>query len=383
MSLPPQSQRRRLQGFLTDLAGSIEDLMSSGLSTASAATLERLDVGFREASQQRLMRVGSTLRIVNEEIRRYLDEDSSFSSRRLAFFLNRAWLLSRSLARALADADESAWQGLLLTPAPRPLPAFTAIALGVAKKVAVNVFCAFDFRLRILELEASAEPDLLPVDSDALHTMPLVWSAIFPVKNPEIPAEAYLQLQQPQKFYPGMLLKKPVRIEGGAISRGSGSPRLLLGPDSQVKEADLAVANLDHFCSWDRAATGQRLRNHRASPLDLDVELEEEIVLHDWRLGKREPERLGDRHVYPLTAAGVEYSAVVTDGVEGEALNDTLARLHRQPERSPLFALLHCELGRLIVRPLSLLGGKWPIHLALSDSKVGTQELLKMFKFTN
>jgi hypothetical protein len=381
MSLPPQDQHHRLQRFLTDLAGGIEDLMSSGLATASAATLERLDVGFREASQQRLMRVGSTLRIVNEEIRRYLDEDSSFSTRRLAFFLNRAWLLCRGLARALAEADEAAWQGLLLTPAPRQLPAFTAIALGVAKKVAANVFCAFDFRLRILELEAPAEPGTLPADSDA-HTMPLVWSAIFPVKNPAVPAEAYLQLQQPQKFYPGLLLKKPVRIEGASISCTSGSPRLVLGPDSTVKEAEVSVTDLDRFCSWDRGTTGQRLRSHQASPLDLDIELEEEIVLHDWRLGKRERERLGDRHVYPLTAGGVDYAAVVTDGVEGEALGATLEQLRRKPESSPLFALLHCELGRLVVRPLSLLGGQWPTHLMLSTSKVGTQELLKMFKFT-
>jgi hypothetical protein len=187
------------------------------------------------------------------------------------------------------------------------------------------------------------------------------------------------QLDQPQKFRPSLLLSTPVRISGAAISFGNGPARLVLAPESRVEKV-ARDPELQRFCTWDRAAAAERLRSHEASPLDLDVELEEEIVLQGWSLGQREPEQLGERHVYPLTAGGVEYTAVVSDGAEGEALGKALERLRHESAPPPLFALLHCELGRLIVRPLSLLDGGWPTHLMLGKSRSGARALYSALK---
>ncbi len=366
--------------------------MATGLTTASEGTLEKLEVGFRAASQQRLLRLGSTLRIANEEIRRYLGEDASFSRRRLAFFLNRAWLLSGSMARALEAGDEEGWRRLLGTPVTRPVPALTVIALGVAKKVVAGVFCAFDFRLRVLEVaepaDGEAEAGEAEHRSQVQPGQPLVWSAIFPIKNLSIPPEAYLHLHQPQKFRTGLLLTSAVRVEGAAVSFGQGAPRLLLGRDSTVEEVaggeppNTAPESAWGSAGFDLAALRERLQAREPGPLDLDVELQEEVVVRDWRLGEREPKRLGERHVYPLESGGLELAAVVAGGVEGEALGAALEDLRRRREPPPLYGLLHYEHCRLAFQPLSRLDGDWPGHLMLSGNKVGTRELLKALDFT-
>ena len=371
------------------MAAGVEDLLATGLTTASKGTLDKLEVGFRAASQQRLLRLGSTLRIANEEIRRYLGEDENFSRRRLAFFLNRAWLLCRSMARALEAGDEEGWRRLLGTPVTRPVPTLTVMALGVAKKVVAGVFCAFDFRLRVLDV-AEAEGGEAEDRSQIQPGRPLVWSAIFPIKNPAIPAEAYLNLHQPQKFQPGLLLTSTVRVEAAAVTFGQGVPRLVLGRDSKVEEAaaaegesrDAAPTSGMAAGGFDSAALRERLLAHEPGPLDLDVELQEEVVVRDWRLGEREAKRLGERHVHPLESGGLELAAVVADGVEGEALGAALEDLRERAEPSPLYGLLHYELCRLVFQPLSLLDGDWPTHLMLSDNKVGTRELLKSLDFT-
>ncbi len=369
------------------MAAGVEDLLATGLTTASKSTLDKLEVGFRAASQQRLLRLGSTLRIANEEIRRYLGESADFSRRRLAFFLNRAWLLCGGMARALQAGDEEGWRRLLRTPVTRPVPPLTVMALGVAKKVVTGVFCAFDFRLRILGV-ADSEAGEAEDRSQLQPGQPLVWSAIFPIKNPAIPAEAYLNLHQPQKFQPGLLLTSTVRIEAAAVSFGQGVPRLVLGRDSTVEEvaaedpAGAAPEPVIESWDFDPAALHERLLAHEPGPLDLDVELQEEMVVRDWRLGKREPKRLGERHVHPLASGGLELAAVVAGGVEGEALGAALEDLRRQHEPPPLYGLLHYEHCRLVFQPLSRLDGDWPVHLMLSDNKVGTRELLRSLDFT-
>ena len=66
---------------------------------------ERLDVSFKEASRMKLLRLGSTLRIANEEIVRFTGGSAQFSARRLAFFLGRAWLLASAMRRAGCKAQ--------------------------------------------------------------------------------------------------------------------------------------------------------------------------------------------------------------------------------------------------------------------------------------
>src|SRR5436305_13560288 len=111
-----QADARKLAPLLDELARAVEDLLLSGLTTASEATRRRLEVSFQEASRMRLLRLGSTLRQANEELGKFVAQKEGFSRRRLCFFLNRAWLLTHGLARALREADEKEFDRLLRTP---------------------------------------------------------------------------------------------------------------------------------------------------------------------------------------------------------------------------------------------------------------------------
>ena len=76
----------------------------------------------QEAARFRLLRLGSTLRGADEELGRFTRQDPAFSRRRLSFFLNRAWLLSRGIAHALHAADETEYDRLAWSP-PHPAAA--------------------------------------------------------------------------------------------------------------------------------------------------------------------------------------------------------------------------------------------------------------------
>ncbi len=96
--------RAGLLPMLGELASTVESLIATGLSTASAATRQKLDVSFKEASRRKLLRLGASLRYVNEELGRFLADASAFSGKRFAFFLHRSWLMARGLHEAIRDS---------------------------------------------------------------------------------------------------------------------------------------------------------------------------------------------------------------------------------------------------------------------------------------
>src|ERR1700735_5377128 len=96
-----QVDRKKLTPLLEDLTTAIEDLLLTGLTTASEATRNTLNVSFQESSRLGLLRLGGTLRVACEELSRYTRNNAEFSSKRFSFFLNRAWLLSRGLSMAV------------------------------------------------------------------------------------------------------------------------------------------------------------------------------------------------------------------------------------------------------------------------------------------
>src|SRR5262245_13865525 len=138
-----EADRKKLPNLLEQLRSAVEELLLSGLTTASDATRKILQIVFQEASRMRLLRLGSTLRAANDELGRFTRNESDFSRRRLIFFLNRAWLLSQGLARALSENDDAGLERLLWTPASVPVDRLDVVVLGVGKKVAAGAFVAF------------------------------------------------------------------------------------------------------------------------------------------------------------------------------------------------------------------------------------------------
>src|SRR5438067_5834524 len=217
--LPPPTERPRLTALLAQLGAAVEELLLSGLTTASDATRQTLSAAMQEAARFRLLRLGSTLRTATEELTRFTAHDAAFSRTRLTFFLSRAWLLSRGLAHALQTADEKEYDRLTWSPPTQPLPKVEVVCVGAAKKVAAGAFVAFEFRFR-------AVADAAPVTAGQR----LAWSVVFPLKpGLEIPPEGFLHLPQKQKFTPFILLeRKSVMIERANIVSEESGGRLSL-----------------------------------------------------------------------------------------------------------------------------------------------------------
>ena len=366
------ADKPKLVLLLDELARAVEDLLLSGLTTASEATRQTLNVSFQEASRLRLLRLGSTLRVANEELGRFTRNEPAFSRKRLSFFLNRAWLLSHGLARALRQGDDKEVDRLLWVPANQPVNRLEVVTLGVAKKVVTGAFCAFEFRLRLLQASEG-------IDAGRR----LVWSCIFPTKpGVDIPPESFLQLAQKQKFKPTVFLEgKRVIIDRAAVALDEfGGGRISLGEQSTVT-VGRAFAGWNQFRTWDVPAALERIRSHQPGPLDLEVEMQEEIVLDDWQIGEPDEGEEGQT-IYPVTCGSVPFDAVVSPGIEGKVLRQGLEGLRKKKQRPPLFGLLHYEQCRLILQPLSLLGKNGPESLTLSRDQVDRKALLKALNFS-
>jgi hypothetical protein len=335
-------------GVLADLGRTVEDLLRTGLTSATKSTREKLDASFKEASRRKLLRLGAALRYVNEEIGRFLADDGSFSARRFAFFLHRSWLLARGIARGIRDGDAKRLGSLVAGggAAPVVVPWIEVVTLGALKRTLVNA-ATFDFRLRIV---AASDTSLVG--------RPLVYSLVFPRKKDagDLPAEAYLHLPQPQRFVPKVLTDgMRVRVTEIAIAGEGASARLVAGPKTTMTQAG-EQGSWRELYTFDARAALARARAVTPGPLDLAVELQEEVFVRGATISD-EPIHAGDgKRTFSLIAeSGLALDAAIPDGAEGEALLGRLREGLRAKARPILYGLVHYELGRLVMLPLSLM----------------------------
>lgn len=369
-----QVDKKKLAPLLEELSKAIEDLVLTGLTTASDATRQTLNVSFQEASRLGLLRLGGTLRVACEELTRYTKNQEDFSRQRFTFFLNRAWLISRGLSIALKDNNAAEFERLSWTPSATPVGRLEVVCLGVSKKVVPNTFCAFDFRLRVLDSDTAD----IPVGHK------LIWSTVFPIRpDSAVPAEGYLHLPQKQKFKAIQFMQgKRVIITGAAVAmEKNGTARLTLLEKSVVAQGDKFEDWEQYTTSWEPIAALERLQSHPPGPLDLDIELQEEIVLQDWKIDLPIEDGKDLKHTYPITYKNVVFRAVVSKGPDGVELDETLHRLLVAKVPPPMFALLHYERCRLTLQPLSVFGSKGPEYMNISDKNVDPASLLKVLKF--
>jgi hypothetical protein len=366
------ADRKRLLPLLEQLGGAVEDLLLSGLTTASDATRQTLNIAFQEAARMRLLKLGSTLRIASEELGRFTRNEADFSRQRLSFFLNRAWLLGQGLARALRENDEAAFDRLLWVPADRAVDRLEVVTVGVGKKVIRGAACTFEFRLRLVSPAA-----------DRPAGTPLRWSCVFPVKpGTNIPAEAYLHLPQKQKFKAAEFLDGTVMtIQHAALALDDVGGRINLGERSTVTAGD-EFEDWASLQTWNPQAALARIQKHQVGPFDLDIEMQEEVMLKEWQLGAPAPRDDG-RTAFPVTTSGVVFDAMVSPGEEGAALLKALGEFGKKKRRPPLFGLMHYERCRLVLQPLTTFGKDGPKHLMISGEKLNRAELLKALNLTS
>jgi hypothetical protein len=369
-----QVDRQKLAPLLEELARAIEDLLLTGLTTASDATRQTLNVSFQEASRIGLLRLGGTLRVACEELTRYTKNQEDFSRQRFAFFLNRAWLICRGLAIALKEGNDAEFERLSWTPSLTPVGQLELVCLGVSKKFVQNAFCAFDFRLRVLSSDASD----IPIGQK------LLWSYVKPVKaEATVPAEGYLHLSQKQKFKPIDFMKgRKIHVNNAGVTmEKSGTARLNLLESSKVTPGDKFDDWARYTASWDPLAALERLQSHPPGPLDLDIEMQEEIVLQGWNIDVPIEDGKDLKHTYPITYKNVVFRGVVPKGADGVELDETLHRLLTAKVPPPMFGLLHYERCRLTLQPLSIFGDNGPEYMNISDKNIDPASLLKLLRF--
>jgi hypothetical protein len=366
------SEKQQLLVLLDELGKAVEELLLAGLTAASTSTVERLDVSFKEASRMKLLRLGSTLRVANEEIARFTGGSSQFSARRLTFFLGRAWLLASAMRRALDGDDQETLGRLQSTPPSQPLEKLRFVTLGVAKRVVPGTFASFDFRLRTL---GAAGP---LADNESV-----VWSCVFPLrKDLDLPAEAFLHLPQKQKFKPSILLeKKVIEVTRCAVSLPSGgAARLTLGEASTMTACE-AFAEWPSRLGWDVGQAAERLERYRPTPIDLEIELQEEVFVSDWRPG--EPRETEDGYdLLPIETSFLPLEVRLDRGPSGVPVRGVMSKMAKKKRRPPIYGLAHYESCRIVLQPLSALGKDGIEYLTVSPDKISQAELVKAMKFT-
>lgn len=360
----------RQLALLDEVAAAIESLLLGGTTTASEATQRTLGAAFEEASRARFLRLGSTLRIVIEELKRLDSAPERFSGSRLAFFLDRAWLLARATHQALLDGDAVALQRMTALPASEAIAALEVATLGVHKRVLPGAFAAFEFRLRLTRPLTQASGELLGAGT------PLLWSLVFPLRKEQaVPPEAFLSLQQKQGFRPVDFLEKRSLAIVDAQLTSAPPYRLTLTPQTRVTLAE-AVADWNALARWDPASWLARLQAHRPDPLELAVELNCEALLSDWRIdGGFAPSPLPGREASEreaeVCAQGCRFRLRIDAGES--ALEQRLVAASGQ---CALFAHLHIEFGRQVLLPLALLDGV-PEYLTLDARKFDRAALVR------
>lgn len=355
---------------MENLAQAVEDLVVTGLTAASETTCKKIQVTFHEASRLKLLRLSATLRVIVEELNRFTSQSPLFSRKRFCFFINRAWLISHGIARALRENDEEELARLLWTPGTTPLRKIELVTLGVSKKLVPGTFCAFEFRLR-----TTKKTTHFP----AGHA--LMWSCVFPLKEQDVPPEAFLHLTQRQGFTPNVFLEgKVVQLQNLAVTQGQGGvQRVILGEKSKVTSQQ-TFTEWDTFKTWNVEDVWQRLQNYTPGPLDLEVEMQEEVMLAHLKMTD-ESER-NDQFLFHLAYENdIQLEAVVSKGPAGEVLRKKLKRIKKGASLPCIFGLMHYERCRLILQPLSFFTADGMEHLMISTDKVDRAALLRTLSF--
>jgi hypothetical protein len=367
---PPIEDPKGALALLEELSRAVEDLVRTGIPVATEATRAKIDASFKEASRRKFLRLGPSLRYVNDDVGRYLAGDPQFSIRRFSFFLHRSWLLARGMVKAIRDKNDALFASLAAAPstAPRPLKSIEVVTLGVLKRTVASAY-TFEFKLRIV---GAAEPELV----GRSLTYSLVFARKTEGKAKDLPAEAYLHLSQPQKFMPRVFRQnKAVKITDAALmfdERGGG--RLALGPKSTVTEGS-SYTDWQPLFLFDPVAALERVKRHTPGPLDLAVELQEEVVIPGATMSEQ-PIKTGDgRRIFALGGeGGLSFDAVIPDGPDGEDLLPRLRAALKRADKPLLYGITYYEFGRMMLLPLSLLSIGSSTPEPESESKAQTSK---------
>lgn len=356
----------RLKVVLTEVVNTVESLMDSGLSSASPSITDQFQLAFEQAAKCRQLRLGSNLRLVNEELKRFFKDDTHFSERRLALFLNRCWQMSRQViagSEASSPVDAERHNEVC--------DEISVVIQGVLKKTVPGVFCALEFRLRRSDGKA--------------YSKPLLWSCLLATAdNLNVKPESLLALDQPQKFKPSVFLQSTVVMKNVRLVEDDSAFRLQLGAESEVVAGDTDISAPDDTGQWGLDRVASAMESFQPTPLDLEIQPQFEVYLDNWSVDEELTHTALDGKVlFQLSSNGKRMYLCVDSGDDGVAqLQFCRERLKRKrPSRGLLFGLMHYEQGLILIQPLTLWKrGQSPGHLMITDDKTDYAALLKILK---
>ena len=83
----------------------------------------------------------------------------------------------------------------------------------------------------------------------------------------------------------------------------------------------------------------------------------------------------------PVAAGGLTYHVLVGSGPEDSLLREAVSGW-TTPQKGPLFGVMHYEMCRLVLQPLTVFAADGPQALLLSKDSFDAAALVKALKFT-
>lgn len=142
-----------------------------------------------------------------------------------------------------------------------------------------------------------------------------------------------------------------------------------------------AFTDWPSLLSWDLNQAATRLEQHRPTPIDLEIELQEEVFLSDWRCGEQRGTDEG-YDVLPIETNLLPFEVRLDRGPSGVPLSGVMTKMSKKKRRPPIYGVAHYESCRFVLQPLSVLGKDGIEYLTVSPDKISQAELVKAMKFT-
>jgi hypothetical protein len=165
------------------------------------------------------------------------------------------------------------------------------------------------------------------------------------------------------------------------VSKQPGGATRLILSDASTVTASEAFDDWPSLLSWDVRAAAERLTKHQPTPMDLEIEFQEEVFLRGWQPGEcRETDEGFD--VLPIVAGGLPFELRLDRGPSGTPVRGVMQKIAEMESHPPLYGVAHYESCRLTLQPLAVLGANGIDYLTVSQDKISQAELVKAMKFT-
>src|SRR5262249_54525594 len=162
--------------------------------------------------------------------------------------------------------------------------------------------------------------------------------------------------------------KKVVEVAACAVSTQLGSAKRLTLGEASTLTAEEAFTDWQSLWGWNLRQAAERLEQHRPTPIDLEIELQEEIFISDWQPGEQRETEEGFA-LLPIETRSLPFEIRLDQGPSGVPLRGVMTKMAAKKRRPAIYGVAHYESCRLMLQPLSALGKNGIEYLTVSPDK--------------